>query len=202
MGGGAFMTGDHMGYELQYADGFEVTAPGWRVDRISWWGGFSVFDGPSGDAAPFDIRLYIDEDGAPSPTETVASFEAIEPDAMETDLTSDLSFGSSQDDSLAVDVQQFTWQLANPLTLGPGRYHLSVDNPGSGVTFSWLMSTSGDSEAWFRTSKPGDWTAQDYDLAYNLSGKVIPEPATLTLLGLGVAGLGIRRWRDRKRICE
>ena len=201
-GGGAFMTGEHFGHRLQYADSFEVTGPGWRVDSISWWGGFSDFNGTGGEAAPFDIRIYIDEDGAPSSTETVASFEAIQPDMMETDLTGDLSFGSVQHESLAIEVQQFTWRLTNPLTLGANRYHLSVDNPGSNVTFSWLMSTSGNDEAWFRTGNPSDWASQEYNLAYNLTGKVIPEPATLTLLGIGVAGLGLRRWRGRKRTCE
>ena len=194
-GGGALLTGENLGYELQYADAFEVTGPGWRVDSISWWGGFSALNGPGGDAAPFDIQIYIDEGGAPSPTETVASFEEVEPEVAGTGLTGDLSLGLSDNPALHIDVQQFTLELQSPLALDTGRYYLSVNNPGSNVTFNWLMSHPAETGAWFRTGNPSDWIAQEYSFAHNFTGRVIPEPATMTLLGIGLAGLGIHRWR-------
>ena len=198
-GGGAFMTGEYGLHQLQYADSFEVTGPGWRLDSISWWGGFSDFNGNGGSVDPFDIRIYADVDGSPSPDETMASFEAVQLDGMDAGLTGNLSFGISQNQALDVNLQQFTLDLERPVTLDAGRYYLSVHNPGSSAVFSWAMSPQGDSEAWFRDGNPSDWASQEYNLAYNFTGTVIPEPTTMTLLGIGVAGLGVRRWRGRKR---
>ena len=203
-GGGAFLTGAVFAgqeYEshFQYADSFEVTGPGWRLDSISWWGGFSDFNGNGGGVAPFDIRIYADVDGSPSPDETMASFPDVQPVVTATDLIGDLSFGMSQNGQVQYDVQQFTLDLERPLTLDAGRYHLSVNNPGASATFSWLMSASGDSDAWFRAGNPSEWASQEYNLAYNFTGTVIPEPTTMTLLGIGVAGLCARRLRKRKQ---
>ena len=196
-GGGALLTGENLGYELQYADAFDVTGPGWRVDSISWWGGFSALNGPGGDPDPFDIRIYVDDDGAPSPTETVASFADVQPEVTETGGYGDLSLGMSNNSDLHIGVQQFTLELQSPLALDTGRYYLGVNNPGSNVTFNWLMSHPAETGAWFRTGNPSDWIAQEYSFAHNFTGRVIPEPATMTLLGIGLAGLGLRRWRRR-----
>jgi len=93
----------------------------------------------------------------------------------------------------------------NPLTLVPGTpFWLSIVNDTAAQTdyqAAWGADLLGASKG--RSSPTGPWN-------FNLTGSTdfqltatdlepVPEPATILLLGTTAAGLGLARWRQRRR---
>ena len=75
---------------------------------------------------------------------------------------------------------------------------LTVASPGQ-PNFSFVGFTSDQDILSLAFSKPGDSVVLD-NVAFGqtAAAAAVPEPATLTLLGLGLAGMGARRWRQRR----
>jgi hypothetical protein len=109
-----------------------------------------------------------------------------------------------------------------PFLLGPDHVFFRPEvDLGSAGNFLWLSAPkpiiapgtpfATDLQSWIRNDGPGalapDWERIGTDVthqgpfnaAFSLSGQTIPEPSTLLLLGIGLAGLAGIRWRRHRR---
>ena len=81
-----------------------------------------------------------------------------------------------------------------------GRRHADIGSPGQ-PNFAFVGFISDQDILSLAFSKSGDSVVLD-NVAFGQTGQTgetaVPEPASLTLLGLGLAGMGARRWRQRK----
>ena len=205
-GGGSFITN----YDnLDYAASFDA-GPGWRVDELTWWGANALYGAM--EESLFEISFFAD-DGTGAPGAEVASIMG-EASVEEAGFRTDLTHGMLPDDALMRDVYAFSLELDAPLTLGPGAHYISIDLADTeDWSFSWMVSEASeeDSSAWLMsTASPTNGIqgldAEDtfhaqaqsaFDLAFQVNGAVIPEPATAALLGMGLAGLSVRRLKRR-----
>ncbi len=198
-GGEAFISssGDLFGVSLpQYADDFDVHI-GWDVHSVTWWGGF--LNEQAGETpGSFNISFFEDDGDAPSTAGPLASEVAVNPSASLTGMLGDPGFGSA-----TLPIYEFTHEFSSPIRLHAGRRYLSIENPDSGILFHWLTGGPYNHQSWFTTGHGATWSdPQEWDFAYQLDGAVIPEPATLTLLGAGIAGLALRRRRRVAKVAD
>jgi hypothetical protein len=104
--------------------------------------------------------------------------------------------------SSSVTAEWVAFQLPSPLTVTPGQTYVAELIYDGGAYFDWYQDDGnpypGGQE--FQSAYPADFLASG-DLAYQegltTDVSAAPEPGSLTLLGLGVAGMAGYGWRRR-----
>lgn len=184
-------------YDRQIADDFNVPAPGWIIEKITTsWVQFTA-----GDPNPITAMNYAVYNNTGT---GVGSLVTSGSAASFTRSTGPNSYFGRPEQLLAMDVN---------IALGPGSYFIMVQPT---VNHNWFWITSSPTTTFGLSAHlrrgpgavnsdptwPTNWTSTEnaiflarYDQSMKLEGQVIPEPATLAVVGFGLAALAARRRR-------
>jgi PEP-CTERM motif len=165
-----------------------ILATGATIDAASWHGTmFGADPLDTGDTWNFTFRIFGDAAGLPdvNPVHDLAVVANVIDTGI--DIASERAY-------------QFSVSFS-PIMLSSGAYWLSIVNADVANTFRWTEATSGLNSS-IRNADGDNWRAytevnrvpQNFVLTFD-GGTPVPEPATMSLLLVGLASMGAARRR-------